>query len=540
VKNPFLILILTCIAATAFGQVRPDSLQQKVNSVTGKVSVDSLQQKVASVTDKVNVDSLQQKLPQLPDSLMPSFHKVDSIRTSFNLGADSIRNEYQSAIAKIDAQKNKVNSTIDSLQRFKLPTGKYTGKLDSLNQLSSNTTSKYTAKLDELKSKTTGKLNALDLPPEYKEPIQGLTKNVDGLGLDGAAKIPGLEIPGYSLPKIEGIGDITSKAGEIGEIGKIGDLGNLGGNLPKVETPVGDLGQVTQQANGYQDDLKNITGGNLNDVQQMPKTIEEQAGKIEGVQELQKQSGVVDGYKDKVGNLGDPNAAKEKGVEMAKEAAIDHFAGKQEQLKAAMDKISKYKQKYSSVSSLKDLPKRPPNAMKGKPFMERLVPGLYFQYQQKNYNLFDFNLYAGYRISGRFTSGLGWNQRYAYDRRKHEWNSRQGSIYGPRAYVDFKLGKGFIAHLETEVMNTFVPSTLRTFTDIGHREWVWGMMTGMKKEYKIYKNLKGTVLLQYNLFNPKFKAPYVDRLNSRIGFEYTLKKKTSKKKDDQKKTSPKP
>jgi hypothetical protein len=168
--------------------------------------------------------------------------------------------------------------------------------------------------------------------------------------------------------------------------------------------------------------------------------------------------------------------------------------------------------------------------MKGKPLIERLVPGLYFQYQQKNYNLFDFNLYAGYRISGRFTSGLGWNQRYAYDRRKHEWNSKQGGIYGPRAYVDFKLGKGFIAHLETEVMNTFVPSTLRTVTDIGHREWVWGMMTGMKKEYKIYKNLKGTVLLQYNLFNPKFKAPYVDRLNSRIGFEYILKKKPVQKK----------
>ena len=50
-------------------------------------------------------------------------------------------------------------------------------------------------------------------------------------------------------------------------------------------------------------------------------------------------------------------------------------------------------------------------------------------------------------------------------------------------------------------------------------------MTGLKKEYKIYKNLKGTALIQYNLFNRYYKAPYVDRLNSRIGFEYVLKKK---------------
>jgi hypothetical protein len=309
VKIPFLILSLICISAVAFAQSGADSLQQKM----------------ASATDRVNIDSLQQKLPQLPDSLLPSFQKVDSIRNSFNLGADSIKNEYQSAIAKIDARKNKINQSIDSLQRLNLPTGKYTGELDSLNQARQNTTSKFTSKLDELKAKTTGKLNALDLPPQYKEPIQGLTKNVDGFGLNnGAAKIPGLEIPGYSLPKIDGIGDITAKAGDLG---KIGDLGNLGSNLPKVETPVGDLGQVAQQAKGYQDDLKNVTSGNLNDVQQLPKTLEEQATKIDGVQELQKQSGVVDGYKDKVGNLGDPNAVKEKGLEMAKEAAIDHFAG---------------------------------------------------------------------------------------------------------------------------------------------------------------------------------------------------------------------
>ena len=51
------------------------------------------------------------------------------------------------------------------------------------------------------------------------------------------------------------------------------------------------------------------------------------------------------------------------------------------------------------------------------------------------------------------------------------------------------------------------------------------MQTGMKKDYKIYKNLRGTVLIQYNIFNARFKAPYVDRLNSRIGFEYVLKKR---------------
>jgi hypothetical protein len=156
--------------------------------------------------------------------------------------------------------------------------------------------------------------------------------------------------------------------------------------------------------------------------------------------------------------------------------------------------------------------------------VERLLPGFYFQFQQKRFNLFDINPYVGYHISGRFTAGAGWNQRFAYDKSRDEWNDR-ARIFGPRVFVDFKLGKGFIAHLEGETMNTFVPSTLLGNPDAGGREWVWGVMTGMKKQYKIYKSLRGTVLLQYNIFNPKYKAPYVDRLNSRIGFEYVLKRK---------------
>jgi hypothetical protein len=54
-------------------------------------------------------------------------------------------------------------------------------------------------------------------------------------------------------------------------------------------------------------------------------------------------------------------------------------------------------------------------------------------------------------------------------------------------------------------MNTFVPAAVTLHTEQGQREWVWGIMTGLKKEYEIYKNLKGTVLIQFNLFNPKYK-----------------------------------
>lgn len=502
VRIPFLSFAMLFISSVLFAQGRMDSLTQKASATTGRYSVDSL-------TAKLN---------PLPDSLLPAYRKVDSIKTEFNSKAQSLKHGYDSATGKVDASRARINATIDSLENLKLPTGKYTRKLDSLNNLKKDIDSKFNTKLADLKSNTTGKLNALDLPPTYKEPVQVLTKNVDAFNLNSnSAGIPGLEIPGYDLPKADGLnfpnGDISKYT-----------------NLPNIETPLGDVSKVTENLKGVQDDVKNITSGNLNDVQQLPNTLEQQAGKIEGVQELQKQSGVVNELEGKLDVIKDPAGGKEKAVEMAKEVAIDHFAGKEEQLKSAMNQMAKYKSKYSSVSSLKDLPKRPPNAMKGKPLIERVVPGLFFQYQQKRFNLYDFNLYGGYRISGRFTAGAGWNERFARDRKNEKWNDN-ARIYGPRVYVDFRMYKGFIAHVEGEVMNSFIHADIKNQNyEVGYRDWVWGLMTGMKKDYKIYKNLRGTVLMQYNVFNPKFKAPYVDRLNSRIGIEYVFKKKPGRKK----------
>jgi hypothetical protein len=492
-----------------------------------QVSVDSVREKIAAKTEKFSIDSAANAVtrPQLPDSLKPKFEKADSLRTVFNRDAGKLKHDYDSSVAKIEGAKSALTGKIDSLQRLNLPANKYTRQLDSLNNVSAETKNKFNSKIGDLKSKTTGKLDALGLPPEYQGPISELTKNVNAVNLEGGGiNIPGMESTGFEIPKFDGLPDLSS-ASEL--TGKLGDVNKLG-NLSSIDTPVGDLGKVTENMKGYQGDIKNITDGKLTDVEAIPKTIEEQATKIDGVADLQKQSGVIDEYKGKLEPLKDPEAGKEKVAEMAKEAAIDHFAGKEEQLKSAMDQMAKYKSKYASVSSIKDLPKRAPNAMRGKPFIERVVPWLYFQYQQKGFNLFDFNPYAGYRISGRFTAGGGWNQRYARDKKKGEWN-HNARIFGPRVYVDFRMYKGFIAHVESEVMNSFIHTDIKNQNyEEGNREWVWAVMTGLKKDYKIYKNLRGTVLIQYNLFNPKFKAPYVDRLNSRIGFEYVLKKKTAK------------
>lgn len=70
-------------------------------------------------------------------------------------------------------------------------------------------------------------------------------------------------------------------------------------------------------------------------------------------------------------------------------------------------------------------------------------------------------------------------------------------------------------------MNTMVPpSTITTSLDPEQREWVWGAFVGLKKEYRFFKNVKGTAMIMTRIFNPDRKSPYADVLNVRFGFEF--------------------
>jgi hypothetical protein len=212
-----------------------------------------------------------------------------------------------------------------------------------------------------------------------------------------------------------------------------------------------------------------------------------------------------------------------------KEQALDHFGGKQDILRKSMEQVGEYKQKFSDVQSLGDLPKKVPDPIKKKTFVERLVPGLTLQYQRWNEHLLDVNLYTGYRYTSKLTAGAGWNQRIAYDADQKYWN-HQSYMHGPRIFTSYNLGRGFIAHLEGEAMRTFVHYSL-TDPKAGQWEWVYSMMTGLKKEYRLTKKLKGTAYLLYNIFDPNHKSPYVDRLNARFGVEYKIRKKPIQQRD---------
>jgi hypothetical protein len=527
-----IIISLTLLASLAKAQEsRVDSLRQRGdNSVQEKKHmIDSIKSRVHSKVDSLRIPG--------DSATRVAMQKADSIRSGFQTSVDSLRGAYGSRLSKIDGQRNELQAKIDSLQKLKLPTDRLTHKMDSLTALRPKELEKVTQKMEQLKSEASKSLDQVNLPPQLQEPMSKLKQSIQGYpGLSGFqslpgsdGKIPALDLPQFNLsgsefnlPSASGLGD----AGQLNlnSSGPLGQL-NLSEKMPQlgnVVSPMGDIKDLTGKVGEYGADVKNISN-QVSELKNIDKAAETQLTKLDEVQGLKKEMG---GFEQVTGLQGmDEEAMKQKLKQEAtkealaslKEQATDHFAGKEEALKKAMTHVSKLKSKYAEVKSLSEIPKRVPNPMKGKPLVERLVPGVTFLIQKKDLLLLDVNPLFRFRFTGRLTAGMGWNQRFAFD----SWNLKDRSlIYGPRSVVEYIWGKGFHFLFSPELMNTSIPPQLRRTPTESNKVWVAGMFSGLKKEFTVYKQIKGNTELLYNLNNTHGRSPYADRFVIRFGFEF--------------------
>ncbi len=562
IKSFVLAVLLSILSLPLAAQNgKPDSLRNKLTK-PDLSSLDTATLKLAKGTDSIR--SLSQKLTHLQDSIQPNFgkqrSKLDSLRGKLN-PSDSPKDGLVKYNNKLDSIKGKLSHRIDSLSSLGLPTGKYTKLLDSLKQAGPmKNINEAQSKLAALQSKVNEPVRKFGAPIEkvenkINEKLSLMNKEGGaGANLPGSIDLPNVNVPSLASPglpgtevklpsadinnplgelknplgevknptdKIEGLGGVQEKMKEVSTMPQK-ELGEIKGmdELKKAQEAMGQVNEVTGKIDGYSKEIKTISSGNLNDIEQLPKELENRVGKLEEVQGIQKQTQALDQYKKMAG---DDEALKQQVVQEVQKQAVDHFAGQGEQLKAAMDHMSKLKEKYTSLQNMKDLPKRVPNEMTGKPWIERFVPGITLQIQKNSNVLIDFNPLIGYRISGRLTAGAGWNERMSFGKQL-KLNS-QDRIYGPRLFIDFKIKKGFSLRTEGEKMNTYIPTTASQPVDSNSRAWVGSIFAGIKKDYQFMKGVRGNFQLLYNIYVDHDNSPYQERLNVRMGFEFQLKKK---------------
>ena len=442
-----------------------------------------------------------------------SNQKLDSIQGNFYRRSDSLRSAYSYRLGNLDSAKSHLKNRLDSLTSLQLPTTNITHALDSINQLREQTLAGLNKKLRSIKDETTGKIRALNLPPELNEKVTSLTANIEEFKLPTSdPNLPSLNLVDNPLGKVNDLNLNPSIPAGDHLLGKVNvntpDLDSVS-ELKNVTGQASELSQVTDQVSSYSKEAQQIVKGNLSEVNNLPETGETKAIEMSGINEMKDQTKVPEVYKDLAEKAKDPEAVKEYVVEKVQQAAINHFAGKEQQLQQAMETVAKYKKQYASVPDISQLPKKRPNEMKGKLLIERFVPGITIQIQKEGEDLLtDFNPYLGYRLTGRITAGLGWNQRIAYSTKRNYFNSR-ANIYGPRAFGEYNLWKGFCPRAEVEVMNAFVPPlTKPAIIDLGTQQWVWGVFVGMKKDYRFLGRVKGTALVMMRLFDHQHKSPY--------------------------------
>lgn len=481
--------------------------------------------------------SAQTQLDQL-DSIQRTFtFKSDSLRQSYSQQKEKINKVKLRYLAKIDSVKQiqpKTNLPRNPLDTLALPDpgiAQYTKKLDSLDRKLESIQQTVTTRIDSLKGQVTQQFGKLNLPKGSEGKVAGLTAAMDKVNIPAfdvaqADKV-GLNNITADIPDLSGVGNLPSANMPDVDVPDLNtNLPNaslnspdLKGKLPGTDLNTGKINEITGQTGEIQKQVKDATASQ----EALGKTLETKASEhVKGLP--QEKFPEVPGMPNGVPKTG--TEAKEQLAQIAKKEAMNHFAGKEAVLTTAMDKMSEYKQKYSSVSSLKDIKdEKHYNELKGKPLRERLVPAVTFQFQSWQDFMLDINPSMGYKITSHLTAGIGWNQRIAFNVSQSQFNEHAG-VYGIRTYGEYTFKKGFGFRLDIESMNTPAKEINQPPTDVAPpRDWVWGALIGVKQKYPIYKRLKGNAQLMYNIFDKDHRSPYLDRVNFRMGLEFTFKKK---------------
>lgn len=490
---------------------------------------------------KLVLDSLKLSLRTVGDSTGAKWlSKKDSVLQSINNKPDSLQIK---AHHVLDSSLMRVNTTLDSLNKLaNVPAGIYQKTVDSVYaKFQKNVLDKIKNPGDTLNTSVNKRIASIESTMKHKTQrldslmqVYGVENSLPVAGrVDATIPLTSPDLPGrnllnpdFALPTDTKLSLPNSPSLAIPQL----DI-PLKEEVTSVTSKVGEAGNLVKEAGAYAKDVNTIKEEGLMASEKLPELAEQKLLSLEQVapvkQELLKGEAIKKQMEVVVPEAPSQEELQREAWKKAQEKAVDHFAGHEQVLESSIDKVNAYKQKYETVGSVVDINKKPVNPLRAKPIIERIVPGFYLQYQRKGYYMLDVNPYAGYKLKTWLTTGAGWSHRFIY-KDDQTVNREQSLVYGPRVFADAGLGKGFVLHVETEMMNCFVADNIVNKADGGKREWVWGLQTGLKKEFPIYRGFRGIVLIQYNLFDFNHSSPYADRLNSRIGFQWYLKKKKIK------------
>lgn len=460
---------------------------------------------VAEKTDTINSlkQNIQSKQQQARDVVNKPVNQL-------NAGIQSIENKITQPV---DSIQNAINKSVTNLEK------KINAPADSITQLINSNVRKITD--------ATG-IKAEDL----KNPVKDLSP--DAVKLPGQQDlVPSLstdklnvdqKLPDTKIGDIEGLDELKEKANEVKQMpkDKLKDVPGIE-QAQKINGKISALDQKLDKVEKLEDDVKQVAQGKVEDLKNAPDQVEKQlldktVGKELTAQskKIQEQQEMIQRYKDR--KLLEQEL-RSKALALANDKAGAHKA----LINKAAQSYEKERKLFGNFQSLKDLPKRPPNEMKGLSFRKRTLPGLNLQVYQSDQLFIDLMPQVGFRFTTRLTVGIGGTYRIGIQKSYDYFVEGQG-VFGGRVYSDFMVAKGFFLHGDGEYLNAS-KSTIRLPEPSTDR--ILASNFGIGKSYNISRRFKGSALALY-------RVEYFGHLtgqkkfNLRVGFDYVLSKKKKK------------
>ena len=449
-------------------------------------------------------DSLIQKVKQPADSILTSQNKkLDSLQYEFNLSAQRFQESYKPQLLILSKNLAKLNQKKDSLTHRMLPATFLSHQIDSLVQARTKSLRELQSKIEKTKKETLTKIPSLHLPPEATHEIDAFTKSINGFTFPN--------IPSWDLPQLE-VSSVLSSGLSLPNINNY-SLQNL--HLNKLRPPSFAA-------------METALSSRIKEVQNVKNRVVSQKAIEEGVLKVAEENAEIKSFLKEKGNVANlekqiSEIKNKKSIDsMAMEQlkpSLNHFEGKGQELRSAMTSISKIKDNYADVTSLANLPRKPPNELKGKPWQERTIVGLNYFILTKNSLFADFNPYIGWRFNPKITAYLGWNERMSL--RPFLQTTTYDRVYGVRGAVSYTWQHGISFTVAPEVMSAYVPTDLTL--DQKNKALVWGAYTGVRKNYPLGKKFTCYSEVLYNFNYKSQKNIYNDRVVFRFGMEFKLR-----------------
>jgi hypothetical protein len=294
--------------------------------------------------------------------------------------------------------------------------------------------------------------------------------------------------------------------------------------LKKASQEMDKVDGALAKAEEYETDLINLKDGNGDDVKNLPDQAEKKVLEVDEVKFLDENAKKLASQKAKhealLQRYQDKKLLQEEIKRKKENVANDLLNKNSAAFKEAQANIAKAQKLNPVVQSFKDMPAKRTNEIKDKPFYERLIPGISLQAYNTSAFSMDFSPHLGYRLTERWSVGLGVVYRAGFNERYSSFVRSEG-IYGFRNYISFKAIKGFYLHGEFETLR--LAERVKPPAETNFQQNVYASHFGVGKQYPISRKINGTLLALYRI-EYDGHLPGMSKINLRVGFNYVTKK----------------